>query len=213
MYLKQLTLQNLPVFKQSNPNWLAITPLKEDCEWIERQGKKAFALNQKRGGFTKTPPNERLRCDIHGVAGEWAVALWGNLTIEEKKDDETYEHLTSGDLEGWIEVKSCGQPWVTHWNLIVNKIKNFHDNRIYVNTITALYPHYIIITGYAWGSIVRSKGIQGRSENTQQRHEKITLSKEYLLGPRQLIDEIRHRDKLNNTVRQHQFEQSYKVRY
>ena len=140
----------LPKVLQDNySRWWTVGPLAPaDISYIESKGKIRNQHGQSRGMKSKTEDNSD-RHNILGFAGEWAASLVlvqriNQITANTKKD------LNKPDLGEFVDVKTASGPNDYLWNICVN-MDQLKDDRAYVLVLTAWYPEWLPVIGWAWG--------------------------------------------------------------
>lgn len=171
-----------------NPDWWFVKVLDEDKDQIEVFAAMRNKNGKQRGMKSKT---KDLKDDwnISGMAGEWAASLAYNLPIGRILGSSKQE-LNRGDLSDWVEVKSSRYPDSSRWNLVVNEDQLYLD-RVYINTLTYLWPEWVIVQGWAWGEKINSLGRRSVHGDTQ--HSIWILDQRELSAPSLLFDEMRKR--------------------
>lgn len=186
--MKSLTMENYRLFLAQNPQWWAVNLLEEDRKIIEEEA-RTKNQNCKAKGYVSKTSDTTDTWNIAGMAGEYAASLMLNLPWKGRVDI-----FKEADLGSFVEVKSCLSPFPHLWNLVVND-NQLKDEYLYLNTITALYPRWVFITGYAWGNKIRS---QARTSKGSTGHGIRILSQEKLGKPVEVFDAIRQREGSNN---------------
>lgn len=172
-----------------NPHWWIIKVLPEDAIRIEKEG-VARNNHGKAMGWTSKTKDDSHAWNIAGRAGEWATGMVYNVPIV-KVLAHTGEDLAAGDAcNGFIEVRTStgGQPWL--WDLLCAK-SECRPERAYVQCLSAWWPYWMVVTGWAWGhEVLASQAMI----DARHRSEKLySLERRYLRDPNTLVDVIRER--------------------
>lgn len=155
----ELTEGSLGIYCTKYPHWVPVKVLPEDYIILEAMGHERTE-NGKKQGFKNRAKDKSGAADIAGIAGEWAASLLYNRAITNITSADPSELNRTGDLEGGIELRASrgSLPW--QWDLGSNR-STLKPERIYVHTIACLLPHWVIITGWAYGhEIAKSKKVK-----------------------------------------------------
>jgi hypothetical protein len=142
-----------------NPQWWPVKVLSEDVIELEQLGTDREVASQK-ANLKSVAKNQSAKLHQIGVQGEWAASLVYQLPFR-TTPIAPIEELHSGDLGTNLEVKASqgAEPW--QWDLIENEYrltKPEFKNRIYIHTITAWWPDWVVVTGWAYGSEFLERG-------------------------------------------------------
>jgi hypothetical protein len=161
--MTRLTHENLDAVLDQNPEWVLWTVTEEDARWIEDMASRRNRESNGRGWVSRTTDlsNEWHRS---GLAGELAVSEYLDIPIKTVLG-YSKEEVNEGDVGEIVEVKSSRSDTSNRWGLVVND-DHLNEDRIYVQTLTCLFPDFVIITGWAYGWEIDELGTHAKHSGT-----------------------------------------------
>lgn len=172
---------------QKHPDWWWVKILSDDFAWVEKNAKARNRYANSRGMKSRTKDLDD-KWHIAGLAGELAVSLVYHLPMGEIVRRHKSE-MNSGDLSDWVEVKTRTEADPRRMDIAVNE-DHLRDERAYVLAQACLWPNWIAVSGWAWGSLFRQSGMKMRNPVGQPMY---VIPHGALNPVRSLFDEIRKR--------------------
>lgn len=181
---------NFTQLKETYPHYWFVKILPEEAEKIRKMGKARNENGKSNGWKTKTP-DETDKYHVIGVAGEFAVALIYNESVGAITSRSARFLNEIGDVGGFIEVRTATKTDPRSWNLggFENVLK---PERAYVNCLGHLFPEFVVVTGWAWGSEILSEGVQRYAKHAPDNVLRF-LDRDKLRTVSSLFDEIKIR--------------------